>query len=473
MEVIKLFVPHSDIGNNSLLEEAYNALDTVVKDINNNEISEWPPLTRNLIIGKPEDFQINQINPIRQTANKLEEAAERAHGIFIFVEGDISDRIKEWYQEQSKLLSGLDDEECVFIRIFWDIRDQKSNECFHKFEERETLNKDSNFIYTYKSIPKLKDELKQSLKKLALTWSSMISSKKEIPTLGSIKSKKLVVEPEVGNNNDKTGKSVSGGVSYGMGGQENDGTASSAAGKEIGTSGESGNKRAWKRFLNSIIFVIVAGLCIYLFWPRIQNYLRKEQSQEQPQEQHQEPVIEALDTTIVVSLIDGATNADSEINQKKDTSEYVTPSSTNSGLVTEPKLGNTKLPIPTANTIIKPNTFIVKADNSSFGIIVQNGIRKKMPFVVPCQEGESPRWILKIEGDKSREEVFKKVFKNQPDKVKISLVVSINDATGTFMPNDTIINSIGESPSGIDVARTKAIDLSVSKIIEFASHYIK
>lgn len=472
MEVIKLFVPHSDIRNNPLLEEAYNALDSVVKDINNNEIYEWPPHVRNLTIGKPEDFQINQINPIRQTANKLEEAAEKAHGIFIFVEGDISERIKEWYQEQSKLLSGLDDKECVFIRIFWDIRDQKSKECFDKFIEIETLNKDSNFIYTYEDILELKKELKSRLKKLVLTWSGMISNKKEIPTLESIKNKKLVVEPEVGNNNDKTGKSVSGGGAYGMGRQENDGTASSAAGKEIGTSGESGNKRAWKRFLNSIIFVIVAGLCIYLFWPRIQNYLRKEQSQEQPQEQHQEPVIEALDTTIV-SLIDGATNADSEINQKKDTSEYDTPSSTNSGLVTEPKLDNTKLPIPTANTIIKPNTFIVKADNSSFGIIVQNGIRKKMPFVVPCQEGESPRWVLKIEGDKSREEVFKKVFKNQPDKVKISLVVSINDATGTFMPNDTIINSIGESPSGIDVARTKAIDLSVSKIIEFASHYIK
>ena len=48
MEVIKLFVPHSDIGDNSSLEEAYNALDSVVKDINNNEISEWPPLARNL-----------------------------------------------------------------------------------------------------------------------------------------------------------------------------------------------------------------------------------------------------------------------------------------------------------------------------------------------------------------------------------------------------------------------------------------
>lgn len=256
MEVIKLFVPHSDIGDNSSLEEAYNALDSVVKDINNNEISEWPPLARNLTIGKPEDFQINQINPIRQTANKLEEAAEKAHGIFIFVEGDISERIKEWYQEQSKLLSGLDDEECVFIRIFWDIREQKSNECFHKFKEGETLNKDSNYIKTYKSIPELKDELKKSLKKLVLTWSSMISQGIEIPTLKSIKAKKK------------------------------------------------------NKLVRSILFSVICGI-ILLFVLFCRNY-HKEQSQEQPQE----PSAIMVDTTRAL-LNDGITHVESLVKQKE------------------------------------------------------------------------------------------------------------------------------------------------------------
>lgn len=425
--ILRIFVSHRDIAECTSLMGAYNVIKEEVLKIN----SSGPQ--RHQIEIELQDYQIdrdlsNPNNGTFQSADTLKKDAAQAHAIFILVEGkdgkdaNISERIEKWYHKNIRIVQVEEKENQVPIPIFWNISDDKSKENCENFHKSDSCDK----IIKYNSLEKLRSEVAILLFELTGRWASRIHGRQSVPTLDSII-----------------------------------------------------KKRRKKLFLFSVaIFFLLLCILLYFSYPKIQHL--------RPADKTQEPSVEQVDSTKTIfnnRIINDSLMVDHNHSTPNNNVTSTTIQDSEPGSEVEqnqkpeqtkkPKHGITSLANPPANSIITPNTFVVKADNSSIRINVKNGIREKMPFVVPCQEGENPRWIIKVEVDTSREEVFKKVFENQWDKVKIGLVITINDKTGIIMPIDTIINSIGESPSGIDAARSKAIDSSTSKIIEFASHYIK
>lgn len=183
--VLKLFVSHRDGSMTPALNNQLDVVKQVVEDINRNGTQ------KDLIEIKLQDYQINRnlSNPSTgtfQSLNSLMQDAENAHALFVLIDGDISDTIRNWYNPRIAMVRREKKEGQVLIRFFWNTADAVSMENCEKFLD----SPDRDYVIKYNSLEDLRDHVRKELSDCSNRWAALITRKKPVPTLAAIRKKK-------------------------------------------------------------------------------------------------------------------------------------------------------------------------------------------------------------------------------------------------------------------------------------------
>ena len=182
--VLKLFVSHRDGSMTPALNNQLDVVKQVVEDINRNGTQ------KDLIEIKLQDYQINRnlSNPSTgtfQSLNSLMQDAENAHALFVLIDGDISDTIRNWYNPRIAKVRREKKEGQVLIRFFWNTADAVSMENCEKFLD----SPDRDYVIKYNSLEDLRDHVRKELSDCSNRWAALITRKKPVPTLAAIRKK--------------------------------------------------------------------------------------------------------------------------------------------------------------------------------------------------------------------------------------------------------------------------------------------
>lgn len=182
--VLKLFVSHRDGSMTPALNNQLDVVKQVVEDINRNGTQ------KDLIEIKLQDYQINRnlSNPSTgtfQSLNSLMQDAENAHALFVLIDGDISDTIRNWYNPRIAMVRREKKEGQVLIRFFWNTADAVSMENCEKFLD----SPDRDYVIKYNSLEDLRDHVRKELSDCSNRWAALITRKKPVPTLAAIRKK--------------------------------------------------------------------------------------------------------------------------------------------------------------------------------------------------------------------------------------------------------------------------------------------
>ena len=117
--VLKIFVSHQDLNKFPNIRDACRILDEEKNRINNEGRQ------KDLIEVRIVDYQYwrnlaNPSNSTYQSANSLKDDASNAHAVFTLVDGDISPRIRKWYNVQIRRVRKEKEERRIHMPIFWD-----------------------------------------------------------------------------------------------------------------------------------------------------------------------------------------------------------------------------------------------------------------------------------------------------------------------------------------------------------------
>lgn len=185
--VLKLFVSHRDGSMTPALNNQLDVVKQVVEDINRNGTQ------KDLIEIKLQDYQINRnlSNPSTgtfQSLNSLMQDAENAHALFVLIDGDISDTIRNWYNPRIAMVRREKKEGQVLIRFFWNTADAVSMENCEKFHD----SPDRDYVIKYNSLEDLRDHVRKELSDCSNRWAALITRKKPVPTLAAIRKKRVL-----------------------------------------------------------------------------------------------------------------------------------------------------------------------------------------------------------------------------------------------------------------------------------------
>lgn len=248
--ILRIFVSHKDVNECPSLADAYNVIQEEADKINRTG------LQRHLIEIQPQDYQIGRdlSNPQRgtfQSADSLKDDAYKAHAVFTLVDGDMSPRIRDWYEQQIKKVRKEAKERQIPMPIFWDTSSAASKancEAFHR-------GNDSDYILKFNSLDEFRKNVASQLEQLSGRWATMINGGQMVPTL------------------------------------------------------ESNSLRRKKRwFISSLIFLAIA-IAVYLLWPQIKGLFHNDEEKGPVTEIHQDTTSTSSDSILP---IDDMSKGDSE-----------------------------------------------------------------------------------------------------------------------------------------------------------------
>lgn len=178
--VLKIFVSHQDLNKFPNIRDACRILDEEKNRINNEGRQ------KDLIEVRIVDYQYwrnlaNPSNSTYQSANSLKDDASNAHAVFTLVDGDISPRIRKWYNVQIRRVRKEKEERRIHMPIFWDTSTSVSADNCEAFYQKN----DSDFVFRYNSMDELRGLLASELKQLTDRWATTISRQQTVPTLAS------------------------------------------------------------------------------------------------------------------------------------------------------------------------------------------------------------------------------------------------------------------------------------------------
>ena len=178
--VLKIFVSHQDLNKFPTIRDACRILDEEKNRINNEGRQ------KDLIEVRFVDYQYwrnlaNPSNSTYQSADSLKDDASNAHAVFTLVDGDISPRIRKWYNVQIRRVRKEKEERRIHMPIFWDTSTSVSADNCEAFYQKN----DSDFVFRYNSMDELRGLLASELKQLTDRWATTISRQQTVPTLAS------------------------------------------------------------------------------------------------------------------------------------------------------------------------------------------------------------------------------------------------------------------------------------------------
>ncbi len=408
-KVLRIFVSHQNFDDCPSLEGAYQVVKDAIEDYNSSG------LHRDKIEYEIQEYTGDRHldNPRRgtyQSSVTLKDDAANAHAVVTLVDGDMSPRIRRWYEKQVGQVKKEKEEYQVPMPVYWNTGNEESKKKCKQFES----DKDRDFIRKYESFEKLNRLIKDDLEQLSVRWARRIDYDRPIPTL------------------------------------------------------ESSRQRRNRRLLIGGLVLLAVAIAFYLLWPTIDSLLNcKREIGPSPQELFNERIdnaeamvgkgeTAALDTLNVLrdACLPEWTVEKRNIDSLMRIALAPTPYDDKSG---KPVI------IPTP---VKFEGYELIATPVAFNTKISAGI-DDFAKIRPCPTGKIPKYTISI-----TEEVESnppKMADYDSDVVYMTYTVEIKDNSTSGETYKNIVKSDGEK-HGLDAAKNQARDKAVDGIIEIVKN---